>query len=149
MYFEVHKFLFEVMGILYPARLKALKVVLLQKRQIRPKKAVQRSRMMRHREVRGIREIIPIIHPEPVQQEVPTEQRVEALTEPDLTVRQTDIPEEHRREAERPEVQAKTSSGTTGTTGGTEGTTTGGGTTGDNTGEDFGNPLDRQKERNK
>ena len=62
--------------------------------------------MMRHREVRGIREIIPIIHPEPVQQEVPTEQRVEALTEPDLTVRQTDIPEEHRREAERPEVQA-------------------------------------------
>ena len=53
---------------------------------------------MRHREVRGIREIIPIIHPEPVQQEVPTE--------PDLTVRQTGIPEEHRREAERPEVQA-------------------------------------------
>ena len=86
------------MGILYPARLKALKVVLLQKRKIRPK-AVQRSRMMRHREVRGIRKIIPIIHPEPVQQEVPTEQRVEALTEPD-------IPEEHRREAERPEVQA-------------------------------------------
>ena len=37
MYLEVHKFLFEVMGILYPARLKALKVVLLQKRQIRPK----------------------------------------------------------------------------------------------------------------
>lgn len=98
-------FCLEVMGILYPARLKALKVVLLQKRQIRPK-AVQRSRMMRHREVRGIRKIIPIIHPEPVQQEVPTEQRVEALTEPDLTVRQTDIPEEHRREAERPEVQA-------------------------------------------
>lgn len=55
---------------------------------------------------KGIRKIIPIIHPEPVQQEVPTEQRVEALTEPDLTVRQTDIPEEHRREAERPEVQA-------------------------------------------
>ena len=55
--------------------------------------------MMRHREVRGIRKINPIIHPEPVQQEVPTEQRVEALTEPD-------IPEEHRREEERPEVQA-------------------------------------------
>ena len=31
---------------------------------------------------------------------------MEALTEPDLTVRQTDIQEEHRREAERPEVQA-------------------------------------------
>lgn len=31
---------------------------------------------------------------------------MEALTEPDLTVRKTDIPEEHRREAERPEVQA-------------------------------------------
>lgn len=61
--------------------------------------------MMRHRELRGIREIIPIIHLEPVQQEVPTEQRVEALTEPDLTARQTDIPVEHRREAERPEVQ--------------------------------------------
>ena len=98
MYLRCINFCLEVMGILYPARLKALKVVLLQKRQIRPK-AVQRSRMMRHREVRGIRKIIPIIHPEPVQQEVPTEQRVEALTEPD-------IPEEHRREAERPEVQA-------------------------------------------
>ena len=30
---------------------------------------------------------------------------MEVLTEPDLTVRQTDIPEEHRREAERLEVQ--------------------------------------------
>lgn len=93
------------MGILYPARLKALKVVLLQKRQIRPK-AVQRSRMMRHREVRGIQENYSNNSSGTGTTRSTYEERVEALTEPDLTVRQTDIPEEHRREAERPEVQA-------------------------------------------
>lgn len=95
---EVHKFLFGSDGYSVSSTIEGIESGITAKAQIRPK-AVQRSRMMRHREVRGIRKIIPIIHPEPVQQEVPTEQRVEALTEPD-------IPEEHRREAERPEVQA-------------------------------------------
>lgn len=89
---EVHKFLFGSDGYSVSSTIEGIESGI-------TAKASQRSRMMRHREVRGIRKIIPIIHPEPVQQEVPTEQRVEALTEPD-------IPEEHRREAERPEVQA-------------------------------------------
>lgn len=103
---EVHKFLFGSDGYSVSSTIEGIESGITAKASDKAKSGTTVRGLMRHREVRGIRKIIPIIHPEPVQQEVPTEQRVEALTEPDLTVRQTDIPEEHRREAERPEVQA-------------------------------------------